>query len=556
MARVEEPAADTQPWLRALLGGAGPRPRDLAALVAILAVAAALRFWDITQPLVDVFSWREASTAMMADNFRTGGWNIFFPEVNWTGPGPSYQGREFQLLSYIVAILHAIFGWHDWFGRLVAALFGMVTVFALHRLTALIWDERHAHAAALSYALMPGAIIIDRSFLPDPAMLALVTLGLWLFLRHWVEGGGRMLVLGTAAFTLGALAKLPGLGAGLVVLWLVGVWLARGQLRRAGLTVLATAAGLVAIAGYYAWAVYLGNSYPPYHVAGSGYVWDYGLDTFIANGFYLEDLWFTAVWWFHGYPILLLIAVGLWMAPGWAAIGRDRALAVVPHVWLLGALIVYFAAAREITNNPWNLHILHVPLAIFCGRGLIVLVDMGRAATPAAASGVLRTGLVVLAVLLLSTLPLSQRLKDAQGEEARLMGRRLDALAGPDDLVIAVSPVVGDPIGVYYSRRRGWVFPPGGGDGDWSAFEEDDAAAIAQLEALRAQGARWFAVTRNAKDSRARLFFEHHAGVLDYLEANATRAADSSNYVIYRLDGGSGASPSSPERDMSQRFLK
>ena len=51
-------------------------------LLTILLVAAALRLQDMRQPLVDAFSWREASTAMMADNFYQTSWNIFFPEVN------------------------------------------------------------------------------------------------------------------------------------------------------------------------------------------------------------------------------------------------------------------------------------------------------------------------------------------------------------------------------------------------------------------------------------------------------------------------------------------
>ncbi|RVB56962.1 glycosyl transferase, partial [Mesorhizobium sp. M7A.F.Ca.CA.004.06.1.1] len=137
---------------------------NMAILLGILFIAVVFRFHNITLPLVDAFSWREVSTAMMADNFQQRSWNIFFPEVSWTGPGPSYQGREFQIVSYLTALLYQLFGWHDWFGRMVAAFFGLVTVFSLHRLTALCWDETHAHAAALAYALMPAATMIDSSF--------------------------------------------------------------------------------------------------------------------------------------------------------------------------------------------------------------------------------------------------------------------------------------------------------------------------------------------------------------------------------------------------------
>jgi len=94
---------------------------NTAILLGILFIAIVFRFHKITLPLVDGFSWREISTAMMADNFQQRSWNIFFPEVSWTGPGPSYQGREFQIVSYLTALLYQLFGWHDWFGRMVAA---------------------------------------------------------------------------------------------------------------------------------------------------------------------------------------------------------------------------------------------------------------------------------------------------------------------------------------------------------------------------------------------------------------------------------------------------
>ena len=55
---------------------------DTAILLGILLIAIVFRFHKITLPLVDGFSWREISTAMMADNFQQRSWNIFFPEVS------------------------------------------------------------------------------------------------------------------------------------------------------------------------------------------------------------------------------------------------------------------------------------------------------------------------------------------------------------------------------------------------------------------------------------------------------------------------------------------
>ncbi|MBB4572203.1 glycosyltransferase family 39 protein [Rhizobium lentis] len=508
---------------------------DTAILLGILIIAIVFRFHRITLPLVDGFSWREISTAMMADNFQQRSWNIFFPEVSWTGPGPSYQGREFQIVSYITALLYQLFGWHDWFGRVVAAFFGLLTVFSLHRLTALCWGEMHGHAAALAYTLMPAAIQIDSSFLPDPAMLALVTLGVWLFAKYWVGGRGWLLPLATASFSLGVLSKPPGIAAGAVIVYLMVCWILEKRWKQASLVLLSGLFSLAIIGAYFNWAIYLARSYPPFHFAGSGgYIWDYGFWTYVRDRFYFKSAWNTSVLWFYGYPFMVLFAVGMWMPPRPAEDPKQRILSAIPYVWLAAALILYLAAAGEITSNVWNFHIFHVPVAIFCGHGALLLARLSSSTflTPAV---MLRSICIVAIALGWSTLPLVRTMKKPIAMKGKLLGEELARLTQPGDLVVAIAPDVGDPVAVYYSRARGWVFPPGGGDSEWSKFVADDATAIAQLEELRAQGADLFGVAKNAMDKQGLLFVEHHKGVIDYLDRTATKLTDSEDLLVYRI---------------------
>ncbi len=133
-------------------------------LVGILALGAVFRFSTITQPFTDALNWREACNAMMARNFYHGSWNIFYPEVDWSGSSPGYSGFEFQTVSYIAALLYVITGEHEWVGRGVAALFGLWGIFALYQLVRRIWDEERALLSAAVMALLPGSIFIERSF--------------------------------------------------------------------------------------------------------------------------------------------------------------------------------------------------------------------------------------------------------------------------------------------------------------------------------------------------------------------------------------------------------
>jgi hypothetical protein len=505
---------------------------DQVILLVCLILAAALRFNDIQQPLVDMFSWRQASTAMMADNFRLGSWNIFYPAVSWSGDDPAYQGREFQIVSYITAILHALFGWHDWYGRLVAVVFGLWTLFALHRLTDSIWGTAHAHMVALAYAIMPGAILIDRSFLPEPGMLALVTTGVWMLVRYLQEERWPFLAAAGVFLTLGILAKIPGIAAGVPCLWLAIVWLVRGRVRQATAMLIVGALTLSLVITYYAWAVHLGSTYPPYHIAGHGYIWDFGVRRFLSDGFYLRRAWDRHSQWYLTWPFILLALIGLLHRPPAAPPKADGAFAWVFHLWLAGAILVYLAAAMEIVNNPWNFHVFTVPLAALAGRGLFV------ATTFATQSSMMVAGrLIILAgfAVFFATQPALHPMKYSRSEKALHLGQSLEALSEPGELVIAMAPSNGDPVAIYYSRRRGWVFPPAHHWQDPRPLS-DDEKALDYLQELRARGARWFGATKDARDWKGRRFTEHHSALLAHLEATAERVADTPEYLIFRLD--------------------
>lgn len=526
----------------------GPKRRAVPAwahaviLLTIVLLAAALRLENLRQPLIDSFSWRQASTAMMSDNFYQRSWNVLYPEVSWTGPGPSYQGREFQIVSYIAAILHAAFGWHDWFGRLVAAVFGTWGVLAMHRLVNRIWDVAHAHAAALVLALLPGAIFIDRSFLPDPGMLSLAITGVWMLVAFLQDGRKAYLVLATLAVMFALLAKLPaavivGPCAYLTFVILRGEG-AADRRRRLGLVLGGAALMAVPIVAYYRWAVYLGTTYPPYHVAGQEWLWTDGIRKFIDNRFYFGAVRWHFTAWLWTWPVLALVALGLIAPPKREELDNPRATGRWTfHAWAFGCLVFFVVAAGELRNNSWNYHVFNGFAAALGGRGLVLLATLGaprwRLVTP-----VLRVAAVALVALSVGH-QATQMKKREHAREAYHMGRKLDELAAPQDLVIAVAPDVGDPIGIYYSRRRGWVFPPGGGDDPWNIFGEDDETAVTKFEAMREQGARWLGIARSAKDDgkpEQRLFLEHHKNLLAHVESiGGEKVADEPMYVIYRV---------------------
>jgi hypothetical protein len=262
-------------------------------LFGILLLGALLRFRHIEQPLNDAFSWRQGSTAMMADNFHHRNRNILYPEVSWNGPGLSYQGRELQTVSFLTALLYVPLGQHEWIGRCVAMSFGLWGIFALYQLVRRVWDEEHALVSAAVMAVLPGSIFIERSFLPDPAMVALVTTCLWMMVAFLQTEQRRYLWLSGLIGSWAFLSKLPGLIIVFPMLYAVVTILGKQQrLTPRNLSLIGSTAflSLIPVVAYYLWARHLASSYPPYHFAGSGnWLWDSGFRQWIDENISYHD---------------------------------------------------------------------------------------------------------------------------------------------------------------------------------------------------------------------------------------------------------------------------
>jgi len=243
-------------------------------LLVILAAAACLRLYYIDQPFVDGGSWRQADDATIADNFYRGHLNIFLPEVSWNGPGPNYVGYEFQLTTYMAALLYHLFSEVDWVGRGIAVAFGVWGVFAFYNLVRRAFNEVQALLSCAVFAVIPGGIVVDRSFLPDPVMVSLVVTSFWMLLVYLQDGRPRYLGLAVLTGALGLLTKVSGLIVGLPAVYVTLRLLpGDGSIRLRYLVRLITASILMLtpVIGYYVWALHVSHSYPPYQPRATGY---------------------------------------------------------------------------------------------------------------------------------------------------------------------------------------------------------------------------------------------------------------------------------------------
>jgi hypothetical protein len=116
-------------------------------------------------------------------------------------------------------------------------------------------------------------------------------------------------------------------------------------------------------------------------------------------------------------------------------------------------------------------------------------------------------------------------------QEAYKLGLALRQMTKSDDLVVTMANAIGDPVVIYYSQRRGWIFPPVGSGKTWTQLPEDDNKAIRLLDGLRAQGAGWLGIVNEHRDD----IWKNHPLLAEYIEHTCELKQESPEWVIYRI---------------------
>jgi ribosome biogenesis GTPase A len=113
------------------------------------------------------------------------------------------------------------------------------------------------------------------------------------------------------------------------------------------------------------------------------------------------------------------------------------------------------------------------------------------------------------------------------------MGLQLRTLKKEGDLVIVLSKNTGNPLAIFYSKARGWVFPPAGRHA-WDVLPETETECITILEDLRNKGADWFAINREHYKTFQTSYpkFERH------LTSHYPLRAAQPDFVIFQLQPG------------------
>lgn len=392
-------------------------------------------------------------------------------------------------------------------------------------------------------ALLPGSIFIERSFLPDLVMVSLVVTSFWLLVAYLQTERLHYLLLASAIATWGLLTKISGIFVGILMIYaMLTILSGKRMLRPKKLVIIGVAAviTLATVIAYYLWARHVSLTYPPYHIAGSGnWVWNDGLANWLSQNYFLRRS-IGHIKWMWTVPVLVLILIGLLFPPPKEK--SDRQLVhdqptnnscKAPwlfHWWLLSGVIYYLIGAKELVDNPWNFHIINPAAAALAGHGIVAIASFTTRIARSSAAIVL-TIVLLLIIGTFGQKALEKYQYYSYTNESYKMGLALNQVSQPSDLVVTIAQQVGNPVAIYYSKRRGWVFPPAWQGVVWWKQTLEDNEAIRLFEELRDRGADWLGIVNERKNE----LWKNNPTFVEYLERSCELHQQSPEWAIYRI---------------------
>ncbi|HEY9649413.1 MAG TPA: hypothetical protein V6C95_02035 [Coleofasciculaceae cyanobacterium] len=254
----------------------------------------------------------------------------------------------------------------------------------------------------------------------------------------------------------------------------------------------------------------------------------------MEQNYFLPKLYWQLKW-FWTKPLISLAVVGLFLISHYrnrdsSAEQLETRVSKIPwffHWWILGFVIYYLIAAQGLVNNPTNLNIINPAAAALAGNTVIAITS--RTKQIMGKPGVIA---LITAILLLIGGVGAKHLKPWYAPyalDAYKLGLALNKITQANDLVITIAQDMADPVAIYYSRRRGWVFPPV--TTNWWEGIQDDEEAIRLLKELRTKGAQWFGVVNSQKEN----IWRENPKFAKYIEQTFEPIQNNTAYIIYRI---------------------
>lgn len=165
--------------------------------------------------------WRQSDTEAIARNFVEDRFNIFYPQFNYDGPKPNYVQLEFQITTFLIALLYKAFGYHYYLARLVPVLFFLGSSVYIYLIAKTYYSRHIAWFSVIAYGIMPMNIFYTRAIMPESAALFFFTGAFYYFIKWYKEEKLSFLYLSAVFTCLSVSQKTPTVFIGIAMIMML-----------------------------------------------------------------------------------------------------------------------------------------------------------------------------------------------------------------------------------------------------------------------------------------------------------------------------------------------
>ena len=219
-----------------------------------------LRLYSITLPPLEFqHPWRQTDGLMIARNFYETEANIFYPRVDTAGEKSGITGSEFPIYNYLIYLVSLVFGYQDWYGRLIVLIFSTLGSFYFYKSIRKFFGETVAFNATIILTASYW-FSYSRKIFPDCFSAGLCLMALYFILEYLENGKAKHLLLYLLLATLGCLSKIS--STLLLSVLAIPVFFNAYPMNRKAWTVVMSGLVLFSIVGwYFVWAPYLNDTF-------------------------------------------------------------------------------------------------------------------------------------------------------------------------------------------------------------------------------------------------------------------------------------------------------
>lgn len=398
---------------------------------------ALLRLVGICNPPLEVsHSWRQTTVAMVARNFYEVDANILYPRIDIGGDLTGITGMEFPLLNWLIYLVSLLFGYADWYGRLINLIVTSVGCWYFYRLLKRFFGERHAFCATLILCASLW-FAYARKIMPDTFSMSLVIIGIYYGIDYLLHKRRRVgSLVGYVLLTMaGVLSKLP--SGYLLVVFLMPIVDKTVPLCRKVWFLVASLVMLPPVAWwYFLWVPHLVETYGLWHFFMGEGLWQGMGEIWHHLGITLSRFYDNAL----KYIGFVLFTGGLMMA----FVRRQRLLLRLLGLASAAFMLVMFASGETFYKHDYYVVPFVPVMAMVAGYG-VSLIDR-----------VVWRAVLLTAVALENILNHHSQFIIHQDRQPILaLERTLDEFSGRDDLICVNSGQ--NPTVMYFTHRKGWL---------------------------------------------------------------------------------------------------